>query len=86
MGRDGTTRQDLAADIRREIARSIGVPVERVVDSASIVDDLGADSLLHMTVIMDLERRFGITISDAEAAQFVSVGDAVKAVRRCVAS
>lgn len=48
------------------------------------MEDLGADSLLHMTVVMDLERRFGIMISDAEAARLVLVGDAVAAVRQRV--
>ena len=81
----GREEADLDAAIRRVIATSIGVPGERVVDAASIVDDLGADSLLHITVVMDLERRFGITIPDVEAARLVSVGDVVAVVRRRLA-
>lgn len=73
---------DLDAAIRDVIAGSLRMPLDQVGPAASITDDLGADSLLHMTVIMDLERRFAITIPDAEAARCVTVRDVVAVVRR----
>ncbi|MGB8852339.1 MAG: acyl carrier protein [Pirellulales bacterium] len=73
---------DLDAAIRDVIAGSLRMPLDQMVPGASITDDLGADSLLHMTVIMDLERRFAITIPDAEAARCTTVHDVVAVVRR----
>jgi acyl carrier protein len=71
----------LDSAIRTEIARQLGVAVERIMTDASLVDDLGVDSLLHMTMVVGLEQRFEIMIPDAIAARFTSVGDVTEAVR-----
>ena len=71
----------LESVIRTEIARQLGVAVERIVTNASLADDLGVDSLLHMTMVVGLEQRFEIMIPDAIAARFTSVGDVIEAVR-----
>jgi len=71
----------LEAAILTEIARQLGVAVERIVTNASLADDLGVDSLLHMTMVVGLEQRFEIMIPDALAARFASVGDVIEAVR-----
>lgn len=67
--------------IRAEIARQLGVAGDRIVPAASLADDLGVDSLLHMTMVVGLEQRFEIMIPDAIAARFTSVGDVIEAVR-----
>jgi acyl carrier protein len=57
-----------------------------ILPGASLVDDLGVDSLLHMTMVVGLEQRFDIMIPDAIAARCAVVGDVIEAVRtRCVA-
>jgi acyl carrier protein len=71
----------LEAAIRTEIARQLGVAAERIVPGASLADDLGVDSLLHMTMVVGLEQRFEIMIPDAIAARFAVVGDVIVAVR-----
>ncbi len=71
----------LEASIRTEIARQLGVAAERIVPGASLANDLGVDSLLHMTMVVGLEQRFEIMIPDAVAARFTFVGDVVEAVR-----
>jgi len=71
----------LESAIRTELARQLGVAGDRILPAASLVDDLGVDSLLHMTMVVGLEARFEIVIPDAVAARFTSVGDVIEAVR-----
>lgn len=81
MPSDHEASTTLESRIRTEIARQLGVADERVVPGASLVDDLGVDSLLHMTMVVGLEQRFDIMIPDAIAARFADVGDVIEAVR-----
>ena len=74
------------ATVRAEIARQLAVDAERIVPPAALVDDLGVDSLLHMTMVVGLEHRFGILIPDAVAARFATVGDVIDAVRGLAAA
>jgi acyl carrier protein len=57
------------------------VEPDKVVDTASIIDDLDADSLDTVCVVMALEEEFGIEIPDDEADAAITVGDAIKIVR-----
>lgn len=68
--------------IRNEIALLLHVPVERVTPAASLDVDLGVDSLLHMTMVMGLERQFDIELPDRDAARLKSVADVIEVVRR----
>lgn len=78
---DGIADGDLEVRIRRLIARQLKMPVERIVDRASLASDVGLDSLDHVALIMALEQHFRITIPDDVAVRCVIVGDLVDAVR-----
>ena len=64
--------------VRAIIAEQLGVKLEEVTDSASFVEDLGADSLDTVELVMALEEEFGIEIPDEDAEKMVKVGDAIK--------
>jgi acyl carrier protein len=66
---------DIRNRLRTEIAAHLGVDVDQVTDEKSIVDDLGADSLDAVEIVMMVEEKFGIEIPDDEAEKFVTVGD-----------
>jgi len=63
--------------IKKIICEQLEVSEEDVVPGASFVDDLGADSLDQVELIMAMEEEFGISISDEEAEKIVTVKDAV---------
>ncbi len=60
------------------IVNKLGVSEEEVNDEASFVEDLGADSLDIVELVMDLEEEFGIEIPDEDAENITSVGEAIK--------
>ena len=64
--------------VRAIIAEQLGVKVEEVTDQASFIEDLGADSLDTVELVMALEEEFGIEIPDEDAEKMTSVGDAIK--------
>ena len=71
---------EVASKVRSIIAEQLGVKIEEVTDAASFVDDLGADSLDTVELVMALEEEFGIEIPDEEAEKMTHVGEAVKYV------
>ncbi|MDB0036046.1 acyl carrier protein [Pelagibacteraceae bacterium] len=66
--------------IKKIIVDHLGVDVEKVTDEASFIDDLGADSLDTVELVMAFEEEFGAEISDSEAEKILTVGDAIKFV------
>ena len=60
------------------IAEQLGVKKEEIKPESSFVDDLGADSLDTVEVVMALEEEFGIEIPDEDAEKITTVGEAVK--------
>ena len=66
--------------VKSIIAEQLGVKLEEVTDSASFVDDLGADSLDTVELVMALEEEFGIEIPDEDAEKMTNVGEAVRYV------
>ena len=64
--------------VKAIIAEQLGVKIEEVTDSASFIEDLGADSLDTVELVMALEEEFGIEIPDEDAEKMMKVGDAIK--------
>ena len=64
--------------VKAIIAEQLGVKPEEVVPEASFIDDLGADSLDTVELIMALEEEFGVEIPDEDAEKMTTVGDAIK--------
>ncbi|MEX0908105.1 MAG: acyl carrier protein [Gemmatimonadota bacterium] len=67
--------------VREIIINELGVEPEKVTLEASFVEDLGADSLDTVELVMAFEEEFGIEIPDEDAEGLQSVGDAVKYLR-----
>ena len=64
--------------VRSIIAEQLGVKPEEVTPEAKFIEDLGADSLDTVELVMALEEEFGLEIPDEEAEKLVTVGDATK--------
>ena len=64
--------------VKEIIINELGVEPEKVTLEASFVEDLGADSLDTVELVMAFEEEFGIEIPDEDAEQLQTVGDAVK--------
>ena len=71
---------EVAQKVKSIIAEQLGVKIEEVTESASFLDDLGADSLDTVELVMALEEEFGIEIPDEDAEKMTSVGEAVRYV------
>ena len=70
---------DVSQDkVRQIIADQLGVKKEEVTDGAKFVDDLGADSLDTVELVMALEEEFGVEIPDEDAEKLTTVGDALR--------
>ena len=64
--------------VRDLIVEQLGVNAEQVTPEASFIDDLGADSLDTVELVMAFEEEFGIDIPDEDAEKMASVNDAMK--------
>ena len=64
--------------IKAIIAEQLGVKADEVTPQASFIDDLGADSLDTVELIMALEEEFNVEIPDEDAEKMTTVGDAIK--------
>lgn len=69
---------DVEAKVKEIIMDKLGVEESQVVTEASFINDLGADSLDIVELVMGFESSFGISIPDEDAEKIGSVGDAVK--------
>ena len=64
--------------VKSIVAEQLGVKEEEVTNEASFVDDLGADSLDTVELVMAFEEEFDIEIPDEDAEKILNVGDAIK--------
>jgi len=63
--------------VKKIISEKLGVEIEKVVPEASFIDDLGADSLDLVELIMTMEEEFEMDISDEDAEKLVTVKDVI---------
>ena len=68
---------EIASKEQKIIVDKLGVEESEVVATASFTNDLGADSLDTVELIMEFEKEFGISIPDDQAEKIATVGDAV---------
>jgi len=75
---------ELTDRIRTIISEQLMVDLDEVTDESSFVEDLGADSLDTVELIMEFEDEFGIEISDEDAEKISSVGEAIAYLEKLV--
>ena len=68
---------DIASRVKAIIVDKLGVDESEVTPEASFTNDLGADSLDTVELIMEFEKEFGISIPDDQAEKITTVGDAI---------
>jgi len=72
---------DVEAKVKDIIINELGVEPEKVTPEASFVEDLGADSLDTVELVMAFEEEFGMEIPDEEAEKLQTVGDAINYIQ-----
>lgn len=76
---------DIAERVKKIVVDHLGVEVDKVTEAASFIDDLGADSLDTVELVMAFEEEFGVEIPDDAADSILTVGDAVKFISKAQA-
>ena len=70
--------KDVSSKVKKMVADHLGVDELKVTEEANFIDDLGADSLDTVELVMAFEEEFGSEISDSEAEKILTVSDAIK--------
>ena len=73
---------DIASRVKEIIINELGVDPEKITTDAAFVDDLGADSLDTVEMVMAFEEEFAIDIPDEDAEQMITVGDAIAYIEK----
>ncbi|MDR1827829.1 MAG: acyl carrier protein [Methylobacteriaceae bacterium] len=69
---------DIAERVKKIVIEHLNVDADKVVDNANFIDDLGADSLDTVELVMAFEEEFNVEIPDEAAESILTVGDAVR--------
>ena len=80
------TNAEITAKVKQAVVDKLGVEESKVTEEASFINDLGADSLDTVELVMKFEEEFDIKIPDEDAEKIQKVGDAVKYIADKVAS
>ena len=70
--------KNVSSKVKKMVADHLGLEETKVTEEASFTDDLGADSLDTVELVMAFEEEFGSEISDGDAEKILTVGDAIK--------
>ena len=73
---------DIADRVKKIVVEHLGVDAGKMSDNASFIDDLGADSLDTVELVMAFEEEFGVEIPDDAAETILTVGDAVEFLKK----
>jgi acyl carrier protein len=76
------TRDEVLDLVRSHLAEELEVDTARITEGTRFKEDLDADSLDLYELVMELEDRYGVSVSEQQAAQIKTVGDAVEFVLR----
>lgn len=71
------TKKEIAAKVKEVVVEQLGVNAEQVIESANYVDDLGADSLDCVELVMAFEEEFGRAIPEQDAEKIDTVGKTI---------
>jgi acyl carrier protein len=74
----GDKMSDIGERVKKIVVEHLGVEADKVTENASFIDDLGADSLDTVELVMAFEEEFGCEIPDDAAETILTVGDAIK--------
>jgi acyl carrier protein len=74
-------REEILDKVKAVVVDQLNVEEDEVIDDASFIDDLGADSLGIVELVMALEEEFGVSIPDEDAESIKTVGDAVSYIQ-----
>ncbi|HQX26849.1 MAG TPA: acyl carrier protein [Alphaproteobacteria bacterium] len=72
---------DIAERVKKIVVEHLGVDADKVSEGASFIDDLGADSLDTVELVMAFEEEFSVEIPDDAAEKIQTVGDAIKFIK-----
>ncbi len=76
---------DISDRVKKIVVEHLGIDPEKVTDNASFIDDLGADSLDTVELVMAFEEEFGVEIPDDAAETILTVGDAINFLTKATA-
>jgi acyl carrier protein len=79
------TKDEIRAKIKKIVVENLGVSEDQVTDDAQFAQDLGADSLDQVELVMSLEEEFGAEIRDEDADSLNTVGDAINYIEKRIA-
>ncbi len=71
------TRAEIEAKVKHAVVEKLGIEESKVTDDASFINDLGADSLDTVELVMKFEEEFEIKIPDEDSEKIMKVGDAI---------